>query len=189
MHQHRNDEIVSWVPAGVMRHDDGDGNKLISDAEHLMVMNSGSGFWHEERTLPDDPPLRMLQIFVRPHALDLEPNIQHGPIPAFAANEWRHLFGPENTDAPFYVRNDVHLYDVRLDENVSVELPSIAGWDTYFYVFEGAVEANDSHFGETESGLLVNEERVTVTAQEGSILVAFLINPDASITRQGTIGR
>jgi len=189
MHQHRNDEIVSWVPAGVMRHDDGDGNKLISDAEHLMVMNSGSGFWHEERTLPDDPPLRMLQIFVRPHALDLEPNIQHGPIPAFAANEWRHLFGPENTDAPFYVRNDVHLYDVRLDENVSVELPSIAGWDTYFYVFEGAVEANDSHFGETESGLLVNEERVTVTAQEDSILVAFLINPDASITRQGTIGR
>lgn len=189
MHQHRNDEIVSWVPAGVMRHDDGDGNKLITDAEHLMVMNSGSGFWREERTLPDDPPLWMLQIFVRPHALDLEPNIQHGPIPAFAANEWRHLFGPENTDAPFYVRNDVHLYDAQLDENVSVELPSITGWDTYFYVFEGAVEANDSHFGETESGLLVNEERVTVTAQEDSILVAFLINPDAPITRQGTIGR
>ncbi|SNR61680.1 pirin family protein [Halorubrum vacuolatum] len=189
MHPHRNDEIVSWVPAGVMRHDDREGNKLVTDPEHLMVMNSGRGFWHEERTLPDDPPLRMLQIFVRPHSLDFEPNIQHGPIPDFTANEWRHLFGPEGTDAPFYVRNDVHLYDVRLDEGTSVELPSIAGWDTYFYVFEGAVEANDTRFGETESGLLVNEDTVTVTAHEESILVAFVINPDAPITRQGTIGR
>lgn len=69
-----------------------------------MVMNSERGFCHEERILPDDPPLRMLQIFVRPHSLNLEPNIQHGAIPDFTANEWRHLFGPEGTDAPFYRR-------------------------------------------------------------------------------------
>lgn len=189
MHPHRNDEIVSWVPAGIMRHNDREGNKLVTDAEHLLVMNSGSGFWHEERTLPDDPPLRMLQIFVRPHSLDLEPNIQHGPVPEFTTNEWRHLFGPEDADAPFHVRNDVHLYDVRLVEGASVELPSITGWNAYFYVFEGGVEANSTHFGETESGLLVNEDGVTVTARENSILVAFLVNPDAPITRQGTIGR
>ena len=28
MHQHRNEEIISWVPAGVMRHDDRHGNNL-----------------------------------------------------------------------------------------------------------------------------------------------------------------
>jgi len=76
-----------------------------------MVMNAGSGFWHAEETLADDPPLRMLQIFVRPHSLDLEPDIQHEPIHDSIAGEWRHLFGPEGTEAPLYVRNDVDFYD------------------------------------------------------------------------------
>ena len=189
MHPHQNDEIVSWVPAGVMRHDDRQGNELVTDPDHLLVMNAGSGFWHEERTLADDPPLRMLQIFVRPHSLDLPPNIQHGPVPTPVANEWRHLFGPEGSDAPFYVRNDVYFYDARLEEGTSVELPTLAGWDTYFYVFEGALDVGDVDFEEAESGLLVEEEGVTITAQEETVLVAFLLDPDAPITRQGTVGR
>lgn len=189
MHQHRNEEIISWVPAGVMRHGDRQGNDLVTDADHLMVMNAGSGFWHEELTRPDDPPLRMLQIFVRPHSLDLQPDIQHEPVPEPTANEWRHLFGPEGTDAPLFVRNDVHLYDARLDTDATVTLPSRPDWDTYFYVFEGAVEANGTGFDEAESGLLVDEQDLALTATADSLVVAFCINPDAPVTRQGTIGR
>lgn len=189
MHPHRNEEIISWVPAGIMRHGDRMGNKLVTDSDQMMVMNAGSGFWHEERTLADDPPLRMLQIFVRPHSINLQPNIQHEPIEDPVTNEWRHLFGPEGSDAPLFVRNDVHFYDIRLDEGVSVGLPSMAGWDTYFYVFNGAVEGNDIQFAKTESGLLTQESGLTVTAQEETLLVAFLINPDARVTRLGTVGR
>lgn len=189
MHQHRNEEIVSWVPAGVMRHDDRQGNELVTDAEHLMVMGAGSGFWHEERTLADDPPLRMLQIFVRPHSLGLEPTIQHEPIPAPVDGEWRHLFGPEGSDAPVTVRNAVDFYDVELAAGDSVELPTRVDWDTYFYVFEGAVTADGTEFGKTESGLRVGDGTTTVTADADSQLVAFVIDPDAPVTRQGTVGR
>ncbi|TYT61123.1 pirin family protein [Natrialba swarupiae] len=189
MHPHRNDEIVSWVPAGVMRHDDRQGNAVITDSDHLLVMNSGRGFWHEERTLADDPPLRMLQIFVRPHSLDLEPTIQHGPIPEPTTNEWRSLFGPEGSDAPFSVRNEVEFYDIRLEDGASARLPDITGWDGYFYVFEGALEAGDVRFDEAESGLVVGETDVTFTALEETVAVAFLVDRDATITRQGTIGR
>ncbi|WP_255152820.1 pirin family protein [Halorarius halobius] len=189
MHQHRNEEIISWVPESVMRHDDRQGNKLVTDSEHLLVMNAGSGFWHAEETLADDPPLRMLQIFVRPHSLDLEPNIQHEPIPDPVPNEWRHLFGPEDTDAPLYVRNDVDFYDCHLEDGATTTLPTRTGWDTYLYVFEGAVNAGEESIGYTESALVTGESDVSVTATEDSILVAFSINLDAPITRQGTIGR
>ncbi|THE65282.1 pirin family protein [Salinadaptatus halalkaliphilus] len=189
MHPHRNDEIVSWVPAGVMRHDDREGNELVTDREHLLVMNAGRGFWHEERTLADDPPLRMLQIFVRPHSLDLEPRIQHGPIADPVDDEWRHVFGPDGSDAPFTVRNAVDCFDARLEADSSVDLPDIDGRDTYFYVFEGALEAEGTRFDERESGLAVGDGMVTVTAREATIAVAFCIDPDAPVTRQGTIGR
>ncbi|WP_256300817.1 pirin family protein [Haloarchaeobius salinus] len=191
MHQHRNEEIISWVPAGVMRHDDRQGNELVTDAEHLMVMGAGSGFWHAEETLAADPPLRMLQIFVRPHGLDLEPEIQHEPIPGPEPNEWRYLFGPEDGEAPLRVRNEVQFYDCRLDEGASTTLPSRAGWDTYLYVFEGAVRIgpDGTALGHTESALVKGVEDVAVTAREPSILVAFCIDPGAPVTRQGTIGR
>jgi redox-sensitive bicupin YhaK (pirin superfamily) len=189
MHQHKNEEIVSWVPEGVMRHDDRQGNELVTDPEHLLVMNAGSGFWHAEETLADDPPLRMLQIFVRPHSLDLEPDIQHEPIPDPVPNEWRSLFGPEDGDAPLSVRNRVAFSDCRLEAGATTTLPTRAGWDTYCYAFEGGVEIGDEPVGYTESALVTGERDATVTASEDSILVAFVIDPDAPITRRGTIGR
>jgi redox-sensitive bicupin YhaK (pirin superfamily) len=188
MHQHRNEEIISWVPEGVMRHDDRQGNELVTDSKHLMVMNAGSGFWHAEETLADDPPLRMLQIFVRPHSLDLEPDIQHEPIPDSVADEWRHLFGPEGTEAPLSVRNDVDFYDCRLAAGDTATLPSRPDWRTYLYVFDGAVEVGDESVGYTESAL-VTGDNIAVTAIEDATIVAFKINPDAPVTRQGTIGR
>ena len=57
MHEHRNDEIISYVPRGTMRHDDGTGTKL--DIDHTtLIMNAGASFWHEERTLEDDETVR-----------------------------------------------------------------------------------------------------------------------------------
>ena len=189
MHQHRNEEIISWVPAGVMRHDDRQGNELVTDAEHLLVMNAGRGFWHAEATAEDDPPLRMLQIFVRPHSLDLDSGLQHERLPDPVANEWRHLFGSTDGDAPLSVRNDVECYDCRLDAAATVVLPSKADWDTYCYVFEGAVEVGGAPVGHTESALVTTDDDVVVTATEASTVVAFCSNPDAPLTRQGTIGR
>ncbi|WP_199233945.1 pirin family protein, partial [Pedobacter sp. HMWF019] len=89
LHPHVNEEIISWVPDGVMRHGDPLSGELITDKDHLMIMNAGKGFWHEEKTLESDPPLRMLQIFVRPHTINLHPGIQHGALPAWKYNEWR----------------------------------------------------------------------------------------------------
>ena len=39
------------------------------------------------------------------------------------ANQWRHLFGPEGSNAPFFVRNDVHFYDIRLDKGAQSKCP------------------------------------------------------------------
>lgn len=44
MHPHVQNEIISWVPEGVMRHDDRTHGKLITDAGHLLVMNAGREF-------------------------------------------------------------------------------------------------------------------------------------------------
>jgi quercetin 2,3-dioxygenase len=189
MHPHNNDEIISWVPEGVMRHYDSANNALITDKEHIMIMNAGTEFWHEERTLAKDPPLRMLQIFVRPYAINLTPGIQHGEMEKWVQNKWRKVFGAENSGSAFYVRNDVMMYDLRVQANESVAFPMQNGYDVYFMTYTGEITVNGKVFKQSETGLLVNETFAKLTANADSLVVAFLINPNAKITKAGTIGR
>lgn len=188
MHEHRNDEIVSWVPEGVMRHDDKAGGRLTIDGEHLMVMNAGRSFWHSEETLSSDPPLRMLQIMIRPNALDLAPRIQFGPMPRPAPNMWRHLAGPENGDAPFHVRNAIDFFDIRLDVYARADFPNRRQRDLYFFVFSGSVKLEGQIFFEGEQGLLLSDDVLTAEAQSPAIMVAFLIDRHVTVTRKGTVG-
>jgi quercetin 2,3-dioxygenase len=180
MHEHVQDEIISYVPQGIMRHDDHTTGKLLTNSGHLMVMNAGRSFWHDERTFVGDPPLRMLQIFVRPHTLDLEPRIQHGPLAAPEPNQWRYLVGPEGGAAPFFVRNDIDLYDIRLETGASAPLPHRPGWARYFFVYSGSVEVERTRFECAESGLTTDAAEL--------VLRAFVMNTKARITRGGTIG-
>ena len=188
MHEHRNDEIISWVPDGVMRHEDSVGGRLVIDAGHLMVMNAGQSIWHSEETHPTDPHLRMLQILVRPRAADLEPLIQFKAIHAAPPNTWRHLVGPEGGPAPFFVRAPLDFHDIRLDAGASGDFPAIAGRDLYFYVFSGAIMAGGKRFAEAEQGLLTGGGRLAFTARAPTVMVAFLIDPAADVARQGTVG-
>lgn len=188
MHEHRNDEIVSWVPDGVMRHDDRANGGLVIDAGHLMVMNAGRSFWHSEATSPTDPPLDMLQIFVRPRDIDLDPVIQFGPVAAAAPNTWRHLFGPEGGGAPFFVRNEVDFFDVRLEAGARLDFPALPGRDLYFYVFTGEIAVDGRVFAEGEQGLSKGGGTLQLMASTAGVTVAFLVNTGARITRQGTVG-
>jgi len=65
MHQHRNDEILSYMWQGLM--------VVELTPSRLMMMNAGRGFSHEEST--PSVPVEMLQIFIRPQATDLDPSV------------------------------------------------------------------------------------------------------------------
>lgn len=188
LHEHVVDEIVSWVPAGVMRHDDPGGAHLTVDRDHLMIMNAGRGFQHEERTREDDPPLRMLQIFVRPQAGDLDPDIQYGRLAERQATTWRHVFGPAGSEAPFQVRNTIHCWDIALAAGERVDLPTKPGHRTYVFVFSGCVAAEGQRFGEAESGLLAPEASAEIQAVADAVVLAFVLDPTAVVCRGGTVG-
>ncbi len=158
MHEHRNDEIVSYVHEGAMRHDDSTGAKLSINARNLMVMNAGKSFWHEERTLAADAATtRTLQIFIRPHTVDLEPKLQHLPLEEPPPDGWRYLAGPEASDAPAVVRNNIMFFDGHFAKGASLALPEHAGWDTYFVVLRGSIQVKDQTLKAVESALLKDE--------------------------------
>ena len=189
MHEHRNDEIVSYVHEGSMKHQDSTGAKLEIDSRSLMVMNAGKSFWHEERTLTSDPETRTLQIFIRPHTVDLEPRLQHLALDVRPRNGWRYLTGPEGSDAPTTVRNNIMLFDGDLPKGVSLALPEHPQWDTYLVVLRGSVQVEGQTLSAVNGALLKDDEGTAIEALEASLVVVFLIDPNAQLTYSGTVGQ
>lgn len=188
MHEHRNDEIISYMRAGRMQHTDSAGRREVISPDRLMVMNAGSGFSHEEAVIGDDP-IEMLQIFVRPEAADMEPDVQFVDLDESARiDRWRPLTGPVGSAAPSFVRQAIYLYDAHLSAGGSIALPTVPGYDRWLYVFRGAVSVGDEQ-AETHTALTIGagETALDVTAIREADLVLFLVDRQAPFSRAGTM--
>jgi len=188
MHEHRNDEIISYMRSGRMQHTDSAGRSEVISSDRLMVMNAGRGFSHEEAVIGNDP-IEMLQIFVRPEAANLEPGVQFIELDEAKRNDqWRLLTGPVGSGAPSFVRQAIHLYDTHLPAGGSIGLPTALGFDRWLYVFDGKVSVGHQEAG-TNMALMIdgNETTLTVTATIKTDLVLFLVDRNAPFSREGTM--
>ncbi len=188
MHEHRNDEIISYLRSGRMQHTDSAGRSEVISPDRLMVMNAGAGFSHEEAVLGDDP-IEMLQIFVRPEAANMDAGVQFVSLDKTESmNRWRLLAGPVGSAAPSFVRQAIYLYDAHLSAGASIGLPTGSGFDRWLYVFRGAVSVAHEQ-AETHTALAISADQTTfeVTASQEADLVLFLVDRLAPFSRAGTM--
>nr|WP_245451676.1 pirin family protein [Mesorhizobium waimense] len=188
MHEHRNDEIISYLRSGRMQHTDSAGRSEVISPDRLMVMNAGAGFSHEQAVLGGDP-IEMLQIFVRPEAANMEPGVQVVSLDRTESiDRWRFLAGPMGSAAPVFVRQAIYLYDTHLSAGASIDLPAMPGFDRWLYVFRGAVSVGDQQ-AETHTALTIgaDETALDVAAIQETDLVLFLVDRQAPFSRAGTM--
>lgn len=187
MHPHQNDEILSYMRRGTMLHKDSHGLSEALHGTHLMMMNAGSGLYHEEAVDDADKErVDMLQIFFRPEADDLEPTIQFNTLSsANSINEWRLIGGPEKSGAPLKIRSEGWVYDIHLNGS-AIETPELNNLTAFLYVFDGNIEiAGKSIVLESGDGLLIKDERIQVVSKIASDLVLFLVDEKSNYSRSG----
>jgi redox-sensitive bicupin YhaK (pirin superfamily) len=188
MHEHRDDEIISYMRKGHMQHTDSGGQREVLSSSRLMVMNAGRGFSHEEEVVGDEQ-IEMLQIFIRPEAASMEPGVQFVDLDESGRDgQWRLLSGPKGSAAPTFVRQAIYLYDTHLPAGERIDLPSRPGFDRWLYVFAGKVTVGEEEAA-THTALMIgaNETAPDVTAATDADLVVFLVDRSAKFSREGTI--
>jgi redox-sensitive bicupin YhaK (pirin superfamily) len=91
-----------------------------------MMMNAGSGFWHEESTPVE--PVEVLQIFVRPEAPDLVPQLAFWDRPDGSARQgWQLVAELKGNEALLTFRQRVMVFDARASEREELAAPVIIG--------------------------------------------------------------
>ncbi|HZG25717.1 MAG TPA: pirin family protein [Chitinophagaceae bacterium] len=187
MHAHRDDEILTYLRSGSVKHLDSEGITEIISSSKLMMMNAGKRFYHEELVLEAGEVLEGLQIFIRPEQSGLQPRVQFYDLPEkFSVNEWRKIAG-KNKNYPLEIRSDTQIQDIRLEEGSSTTLPMIPGekLSLLFYVFDGKIQVNDEFTLEKGECVLIEGASPTFTALQTSDIVLFVTSKEATYFEGG----
>ncbi|MDX2148096.1 MAG: pirin family protein [Planctomycetota bacterium] len=188
MHQHRDDEIVSYLRSGEMIHTDSQGRHERISPARLMVMNAGRGFSHEESIAQGGQPVSMLQIFLRPHEPGLPPCVQFVEIDQSPSpGTWRLLAGPDGTSAPAFVRSDVFVLDASIDRSSAIDIPARDGFGWWLYVVTGEVGVGEFVLAAGDSLVRLEGDQRTVMARSDATLVLFAFAQRARFTDLGSI--
>jgi len=188
MHQHVNDEILSYPRQGSVIHEDTIGEKVELNNSNFMMMNAGSGVSHQE-TVNGNTWLEMLQIFVRPSAADLEPLVSFYRFPEnISRNTWRLVAGPAAVDAPLTFRNEVTFYDLLLSSGERADTFDLETLTGFLYVFSGSLLLENSGVILSKGdGVIIAREQLRISATDEAQVVMFLVDLHADITRKGTL--
>lgn len=184
MHEHVNDEILSYVRHGKMYHRDSTGIEIPITPGNLMMMNAGSSFWHEEKVKEEH--VEMLQIFVRPRETDLEPTIQFHEKPVHNP-DWYLMVGPEGSEAPLHVRQNVYILDAHPIQGDEIEIPFYKGFQPFLYVMDGEIEIEEVRVSKYEAVTDLDNSLPPIYTTENATLVLFLVDRNAPMSLKGTI--
>jgi redox-sensitive bicupin YhaK (pirin superfamily) len=182
MHPHRDDEILTYLRTGVVKHLDSEGHTGIISNQHLMLMNAGANFYHEEKVLEEGGVLEGLQIFIRPELGGLKPQVQFHQLPeVYSVNQWRKIAGKGN-DYPLQIRSNTWLMDMRVEKGEDIFLPDTPNKDTalLFYVFNGTMQVDENLLLTTGESVLIETGDPLFTALESSDIVLFITQTTAA---------
>jgi redox-sensitive bicupin YhaK (pirin superfamily) len=181
MHPHKDDEILTYLRNGKVKHLDSEAYTDVVSNQRLMMMNAGESFFHEELVLDEGGVLQGLQIFIRPETTGLQPQVQFHQLPEiYSYNQWRKIAG-KGDDYPLQIRSNTWLMDLRLEKGEEIFLPESPAENVafLFYVFDGEVTINDNIVLNPGESALLENEGPTFRAVETSDIVLFITQTDA----------
>lgn len=184
MHPHLVDEIFSYIRKGKMTHEDSNGNFEEIGANKLMLMNAGSGIYHEETVPPNGEEVEMIQIFMRPSANDLEPNVQFSQLETVnSTNSWRLVAGSPNSDAPLKINSEINIWDNHITTASSIELPEQK--IGFLYIFDGEVKIGNDFLYKGDSVAFNENITIDIASSSTADLVYFEMDTMAEYSRSG----
>ncbi|QIA54726.1 hypothetical protein GW574_20600 (plasmid) [Pantoea agglomerans] len=176
MQQHQDEEVFTYLWRGSMQHQDSNGERTQLSAKRVMVVNAGDGVQYEESV-----PLyeaELLQAVIRPAQQGGEAMTQVlERDQGIMTNGWTELAGPEESDAPLELRQEVYIFDTLLERNHTLDVPSMPGFFAYLTVLEGIIRVGDQRLGRGDavSGL---DSSIEIVGDRDANLVCFLVKPD-----------
>ncbi|NIF23763.1 pirin family protein [Candidatus Pantoea multigeneris] len=183
-HPQVNDEILSYVWRGSVVDQHTGGERYTLSAKRTLLINAASEIRHTESA-----PLyqaEMLQAVIRPSLAEGTSRVQMlERNESTAENQWTLLAGPESSNAPLVLRQDVAIYDIKLGRGETVSVPEAKGLNSWLVVLEGVVNVDGSRLHKADT-LSSHTPLNSVTAERDALMVLFIVDDAAPVVASGS---
>ena len=185
MHPHRDMEIVTWVLAGSLTHEDNAGNKGVIVPGEIQRMSAGSGVIHSEFNHSSTEKVHLLQMWLLPDVNAIPPRYDQISVKDLISNELGCIASGQ-VDAPIHLHNkNASLHVGRYDLASKIELPN--NKKLFIYDARGALEVEGTNYAQGSS-LLISDPMTDTSAKcsDNSEIVIWSVDSKArAMSRYG----
>ena len=172
-HPHRDMEILSYVLDGAVRHEDSMGSSEILRLGELQHMSAGSGVRHSEMNASSTAPFHMLQIWLLPNALGVEPTCEQKAFRVQQEPDRLHLLASKDgRDGSFVIHSDAELSAGRLTSSGKVQHTFRGGYG-WLQVARGSIEVADETLKAGDGLQIAGEPTIDVSSSNGGEFLLF----------------
>ncbi len=173
-HPHRDMEIITYVLAGAVAHQDSTGGRGVIKPGEVQRMTAGRGVVHSEYNASKTEPLHLLQIWLLPEARNLTPEYEQKAFAdADRRGRLRIVASRDARDGSVRINQDVALYSSILAPGESVAHELAAGRHAWIQIARGAGTVNGQAVRAGDGVSISDERELRVTATDASELLLF----------------
>jgi redox-sensitive bicupin YhaK (pirin superfamily) len=173
-HSHQDMEIVTWVLAGALEHQDSLGNGGVIRPGEVQRMRAGHGIAHSEYNASATEPVHLLQIWIEPDAYGLEPGYEQIAFaPDSLQGQLRLIASNDGRDGSVTIHQDAAIYAGRLAARDRAALTLAPGRRAWLQVATGRVKVRGLPLGAGDAVAVRFESAVDIEALEASEVISF----------------
>jgi len=172
-HAHRDMEIITYVLAGALQHEDSLGNGSIIRPGEVQRMSAGTGIVHSEYNASASEPVHFLQIWIVPTKGGTAPAYaQRAFAPAELQGRLRRVVSGGADDGTVHIDQDADIYITRLAVGEAVQHRPRSGRHIYVFVARGDISLNGLALTEGDAVAAHAESLLTLQAvKDGEVLL------------------
>ncbi len=174
MHPHRDMEIITYILRGELQHKDSIGNGSIIKAGDVQRMTAGTGIMHSEFNASDTSDVHLLQIWIMPDSLNLEPSYEEKHFSAEQKlNRWCLIAARDSQGAALKVNQDVQLYASVLDAQADLAYTVNDKRSAYLHIARGNIEIEGQQLASGDAVMLDGAVELHIKAKAESEVLLF----------------
>ena len=171
-HGHRNMEIITVPLSGAIEHQDSMGHRSVLSAGQVQLMRAGRGVQHSEMNPSSEQHTEMLQIWIQPDTMGLEPS--YSQLDLDPRQSLQLLASPTGRSGSLQVQQDVDLHRVKLGQGQALSFqtrgPQRRLW---IQVMDGSLRAGSQPLQAGDGLSVEGTQSLELVSQDGAQALIF----------------
>lgn len=175
-HPHRDMEIITVMIDGQLAHKDSMGNGSVIKKGDIQKMTAGSGIMHSEFNASDTKDAHLLQIWITPNKMGLDPGYEQISLDNLGSFEQIKLIASANADTKkgiININQNIDLFIGNLASGKKVEFISVESNKIWVQMISGELSINNIDMKSGDGAAITDNSKLEIKSKKESQFLIF----------------